>query len=129
AELKKLQAKNEKLRGELTRVENAFTDYREKHEIQVGLVTEPGQKTTEIARLTKERKKLHEELGALQLSMTSVEDEPETARGLSTRAELIEKIRVLGQDVLDGVKFGFDNAVDQLKVLNPTVELNTEGLS
>ncbi|MCI86058.1 hypothetical protein A2U01_0107337, partial [Trifolium medium] len=37
--------------------------------------------------------------------------------------------RVLGQDVLDGVKFGFDNAVDQLKSLNPTVELNTEGLS
>ncbi|MCI64356.1 hypothetical protein A2U01_0085614, partial [Trifolium medium] len=33
AELKKLQFKNEKLRGELTRVENAFTDYREKHEI------------------------------------------------------------------------------------------------
>ncbi|MCI70332.1 hypothetical protein A2U01_0091595, partial [Trifolium medium] len=54
----KLQAKNEKLRGELTRVENAFTDYREKHEIQVGLVTELGQKTTEIARLTDERKKL-----------------------------------------------------------------------
>ncbi|MCI73579.1 hypothetical protein A2U01_0094843, partial [Trifolium medium] len=30
--------------------------------------------------------------------------------------------------VLDGVKFGFDNAVDQLKVLNPRVELNTAGL-
>ncbi|MCI94004.1 hypothetical protein A2U01_0115302, partial [Trifolium medium] len=29
---------------------------------------------------------------------------------------------------LDGVKFGFDNAVDQVKVLNPTIELNTEGL-
>ncbi|MCI95423.1 hypothetical protein A2U01_0116721, partial [Trifolium medium] len=52
---------------------------------------------------------------------------PEAAHGLSTRAELVEKIRVLGQDVLDGVKFGFDNAVDQLKVLNPKVELNTEG--
>ncbi|MCI69396.1 hypothetical protein A2U01_0090658, partial [Trifolium medium] len=44
-------------------------------------------------------------------------------------AELVEKIRVLGQDVLDGVKFGFDNAVDQLKAFNPTVELNTEGLN
>ncbi|MCI85576.1 hypothetical protein A2U01_0106855, partial [Trifolium medium] len=72
---------------------------REKHEIQVGLVSELGEKTAEIARLAEERKKLQEELGALQLSMTPVEDEPETARGLSTRAELIEKIRVLGQDV------------------------------
>ncbi|MCI63214.1 hypothetical protein A2U01_0084471, partial [Trifolium medium] len=86
-------------RGELTRVENAFTDYREKHEIHVGLVSELGEKTAEIARLAEERKKLQEELGALQLSMTPVEDEPETSRGLSTRAELIEKIRVLGQDV------------------------------
>ncbi|MCI94446.1 hypothetical protein A2U01_0115744, partial [Trifolium medium] len=60
--------------------------------------------------------------------MTPVEDEPEAARGLTTRAELVEKIWVLGQDVLDGVKYGFDNAVDQLKVLNPTAELNTEGL-
>ncbi|MCI45585.1 hypothetical protein A2U01_0066824, partial [Trifolium medium] len=66
---------------------------------------------------------------ALQLSMTPLEDEPEIARGLSTCAEFIEKIWVLGQDVLDGVKFGFDNAVDQIKVLNPTVKLNTEGLS
>ncbi|MCI38510.1 hypothetical protein A2U01_0059738, partial [Trifolium medium] len=70
AELKKLQAKNEKLRAEMTKVENAFSDYRDKHEIQVGLVTELGQKTTEIARLTEERTKLQEELGALQLSMT-----------------------------------------------------------
>ncbi|MCI87529.1 hypothetical protein A2U01_0108813, partial [Trifolium medium] len=42
-------------------------------------------------------------LGALQLSMTPVEDEPEVAHGLSTRAELVERIRVLGHDVLDGV--------------------------
>ncbi|MCI68890.1 hypothetical protein A2U01_0090151, partial [Trifolium medium] len=67
AELKKLQVKNEKLRAEVTRVENAFSDYREKHEIQVGLVNELGEKTAEIARLTEERKKLQEELGALQL--------------------------------------------------------------
>ncbi|MCI83050.1 hypothetical protein A2U01_0104325, partial [Trifolium medium] len=52
-------------------------DYREKHEIQVGLVSELGEKTAEIGRLAEERKKLQEELGALQLSMTPVEDEPE----------------------------------------------------
>ncbi|MCI48318.1 hypothetical protein A2U01_0069561, partial [Trifolium medium] len=69
AELKKLQAKNEKLRSEVTKVENAFSDYREKHEIQVGLVSELGEKTAE-----RKRKKLQEELGALQLSMTPVED-------------------------------------------------------
>ncbi|MCI66608.1 hypothetical protein A2U01_0087866, partial [Trifolium medium] len=83
--------KNEKLRAEMTKVENAFSDYRDKHEIQVGLVTELGQKTTEIARLTEEMRKLQEELGALQVSMTPVEDESEAARGLSTRTELVER--------------------------------------
>ncbi|MCI58870.1 hypothetical protein A2U01_0080125, partial [Trifolium medium] len=39
AELKKLQVKNEKLKGELVKVENAFSDYRHKHEVQVGLIT------------------------------------------------------------------------------------------
>ncbi|MCI34892.1 hypothetical protein A2U01_0056113, partial [Trifolium medium] len=42
AKLKKLQARNEKLRAEMTKVENAFSDYRNKHEVQVGLVTELG---------------------------------------------------------------------------------------
>ncbi|MCI75528.1 hypothetical protein A2U01_0096797, partial [Trifolium medium] len=76
AELKKLQAKNDKLQAEVRKFENAFSDYREKHEVQVGLITELGQKTSEIACLTEEMKKLQEELGALQLSMTPVEDEP-----------------------------------------------------
>ncbi|MCI98014.1 hypothetical protein A2U01_0119317, partial [Trifolium medium] len=34
AELKKLQAKNEKMRAEVTKVENTFSDYREMYEIQ-----------------------------------------------------------------------------------------------
>ncbi|MCI72432.1 hypothetical protein A2U01_0093695, partial [Trifolium medium] len=79
-----------------------------------------------ITSLTEEKKKLQEELGALQVSMTPIEDEPEAAHGLTTRAELVEKIRALGQDVLDGTKYRFDNAVAQVKILNPTVELNTE---
>ncbi|MCI84292.1 hypothetical protein A2U01_0105569, partial [Trifolium medium] len=66
AELKKLQTKNEKLQTEVTKVENTFADYRHKHEVQVGLITELGQKTAEIASLTEEKKKLQEELGALQ---------------------------------------------------------------
>ncbi|MCI63595.1 hypothetical protein A2U01_0084852, partial [Trifolium medium] len=70
AELKKLHVKHDKLQAEMRKVENAFADYREKHEVQVGLITELGQKTAEIACLTEEKKKLQEELGALQVSMT-----------------------------------------------------------
>ncbi|MCI86387.1 hypothetical protein A2U01_0107668, partial [Trifolium medium] len=40
AELKKLQSRNEKLKAEVAKVENAFADYRGKYEVQVGLITE-----------------------------------------------------------------------------------------
>ncbi|MCI47944.1 hypothetical protein A2U01_0069186, partial [Trifolium medium] len=52
-----------------TKVENAFSDYRHKYEVQVGLITELGQKTAGITSLTEEKKKLQEELGALTSSM------------------------------------------------------------
>ncbi|MCI97880.1 hypothetical protein A2U01_0119181, partial [Trifolium medium] len=58
AELKKLQMKNEKLQEEVTKVENAFADYRGKYEVQVGLITELGQKTAEITALKEEKGKL-----------------------------------------------------------------------
>ncbi|MCI56110.1 hypothetical protein A2U01_0077361, partial [Trifolium medium] len=44
------------------------------------------------------------------------------------RDELVEKIRVLARDVLEGTKYSFENAVAQLKVFNPVVELITEGI-
>ncbi|MCI84846.1 hypothetical protein A2U01_0106124, partial [Trifolium medium] len=62
AELKKLQVRNEKLRAKVTKVKNAFADYRHKYEVQVGLITELRQKTAEITSLTEEKKKLQEEL-------------------------------------------------------------------
>ncbi|MCI86177.1 hypothetical protein A2U01_0107457, partial [Trifolium medium] len=64
AELKKLQVKNEKLRAEVTKVENTFADYQHKYEVQVRLITELGQKTAEITSLNEEKKKLQKELGA-----------------------------------------------------------------
>ncbi|MCI51930.1 hypothetical protein A2U01_0073174, partial [Trifolium medium] len=60
--------------------------------------------------------------------MTPIADEPEAAKGLVTRAQLVDKIRVLAQDVLGGVKYGFDNVVAQLKIANSGVELSTEGI-
>ncbi|MCI20985.1 hypothetical protein A2U01_0042149, partial [Trifolium medium] len=47
--------------------------------------------------------------------------------GLTTRAELVEVIKSLGKKVLGGIKYGFDNAVVQLKIANPGIEFNTEG--
>ncbi|MCI80036.1 hypothetical protein A2U01_0101307, partial [Trifolium medium] len=55
-------------------------------------------------------------------------DEHEAAKGLVTRAELVEEIGVLARDVLEGAKYSFDKAVAQLKIVNVGVELTTEGI-
>ncbi|MCI30818.1 hypothetical protein A2U01_0052029, partial [Trifolium medium] len=73
-----------------------------------------------------EKRKLAEEVDALKSAMAPVAGEHEAAKGLVTRAELVEKIRVLAGDVLEGTKYSFDNVVAQLKVVNPGVELIIE---
>ncbi|MCI13161.1 hypothetical protein A2U01_0034277 [Trifolium medium] len=60
--------------------------------------------------------------------MAPVTGEHEAAKGLATRADLVDKIKILAQDVLEGSKYSFENVVAQLKVVNPGVELNTEGI-
>ncbi|MCH89799.1 hypothetical protein A2U01_0010700, partial [Trifolium medium] len=59
--------------------------------------------------------------------MALAADEHEAAKGLVTRAELVDKIRILTQDILEGAKYSFENVVAQLKVVNLGVELITEG--
>jgi len=53
-------------------------------------------------------------------------DESEDTTILS-RAGLLEKIGVLEANLMDRVKHGFDNAIAQLKVVNPSVELCVDG--
>ncbi|MCI96303.1 hypothetical protein A2U01_0117603, partial [Trifolium medium] len=49
-----------------------------------------------------EKKKLEDEIRDLRLAMASAADEPESTRGLTTRAELVERIKKLGEDVFKG---------------------------
>ena len=61
--------------------------------------------------------------------MTAVgEDETDDEKSMKTRGDLIEKLCLLQQDTLVAVDFGFNNAVDQIRALNPNVELVTEGM-
>ena len=47
---------------------------------------------------------------------------------MKTRADLINQLRVYEQDNLVAADFGFNNAMDQIRALNPNVELVTEGM-
>ena len=55
------------------------------------------------------------------------DDEPEELKAPRFRNNLIARIQSLEQDVLEAVDNGFPNAVAQLKVANPGLELSTEG--
>ena len=56
-----------------------------------------------------------------------VEDETDMEKNMTTRADLISRIRVLEQDVVDTLGYDFNTTVEQLKILNPEIEIVVEG--
>jgi hypothetical protein len=78
--------------------------------------------------LSEERKKFEEEIQSLKSAMAPTDDETDNTRDLSTRAEFVARVRKLGDSVLAGVKHGWQNAIAQIKVANPGVELSFDGM-
>ncbi|MCH97590.1 hypothetical protein A2U01_0018585, partial [Trifolium medium] len=64
----------------------------------------------------------------LEAAMAPASGEPEEAFGLVTRADLVGKIKEISDDCLAAGKFGWKNAIAQLKLLNSDIELKTEGM-
>ncbi|KAK2428729.1 hypothetical protein QL285_027227 [Trifolium repens] len=116
-----LEARNMKL-------ENEVVDLRGKKENFVAAAKENRELKDEVARFEEKTKKLEEEMASLKLAMAPAEDETENTREMSTRAEFVARIRKLGDSVLAGVKHGWQNALAQVKVANPGVELSFDGI-
>ncbi|GAU47764.1 hypothetical protein TSUD_193010 [Trifolium subterraneum] len=126
--------------------------YKEKYTLQAGLVTKLSEKETEAARLVEEKtelegkiKDLTAEKETLEGKVRDLESRPCSSgtapdadelvvdpngeyRGF-TRAALVSRIFELEAQQLDAAKSSFDNAVAQLMVLNPDVNLVVEGAS
>ncbi|GAU48008.1 hypothetical protein TSUD_188790 [Trifolium subterraneum] len=126
--------------------------YKEKYTLQAGLVTKLAEKETEAARLVGEKaelegrvKDLMTEKDTLEGKVKELESRPCSSgtapdadelvvdpngeyKGF-TRAALVSRIFELEGKELDVAKSSFDNAVAQLMVLNPGVELVVEGAS
>jgi hypothetical protein len=60
--------------------------------------------------------------------MVPADTEADSTQGLLNRADLVGEIQSLGGKHLDGAKFAFDNALEQMKALNSDVKLNTDGI-
>ncbi|MCI51307.1 hypothetical protein A2U01_0072551, partial [Trifolium medium] len=80
------------------------------------------------ASSVEEKKNLEVKLGNLKSVMAPAKDEPASAHRLTTHAELVGVIKSLGEKVVSGVTYGFENAVAQMKVANSGLELSTEGI-
>ncbi|GAU50395.1 hypothetical protein TSUD_134910 [Trifolium subterraneum] len=126
--------------------------YKEKYVLQAGLLTKLDEKEKEAARLTTEKgelegqfaslvdekKTLKEKIQELEnrlcASVSAVDPEeslvdPNGEYNGFTRAALIAKIFELDSQQLDVAKSSFDNDVAQLMVLNPVMDLVTDGAS
>jgi cell division protein FtsB len=137
-DLNEARARKEELECQVLKLETDFTNYKEKYVIQSTYVTELREKKEELARVVKsmedlkleyaeEKKTLKARIDSLEAAVALAQDDPDEVKMLVTRAELVDKIKLLEQDVLDSVKYGFDNAIAQLRIVNPEVELNTKG--
>ncbi|GAU37760.1 hypothetical protein TSUD_102770 [Trifolium subterraneum] len=126
--------------------------YKEKYTLQASLVTKLAEKETEDARLVGEKaelegrvKDLTTEKETLEGKMRDLESRPYSSgtapdddelvvdpngeyKGF-TRAALVSRIFELEAQQLDIAKSSFDNAVAQLMVLNPGVDLVVAGAS
>lgn len=110
------------------KLENEVVDLRGKKENFVAAAKENRELKDEVAKFEEKTKKLEEEMASLKLAMAPAEDETDNTREMSTRAEFVARIRKLGDSVLAGVKHGWQNALAQVKVANPGVELSFDGI-
>jgi hypothetical protein len=86
---------------------------------------------TALEQATDSSRKLAEEKASLEEALKKAdlpgEDEAEDLAVLR-RAGLVDRIGKLEGSLVDVVKLGFELAVAQLKVVNPGIELNVEGI-
>ncbi|XP_050875668.1 uncharacterized protein LOC127079311 [Lathyrus oleraceus] len=130
------------VRTEKERLSKDLSDYKEEHQLQEGL----SQKLEEVEKerdqlkaakasleeqvvdhqkLTEDNAGLRAQVESLEGKVRPLADETEEERALGSRGELLGHIRTLNQDLVACFKEGFDNAVEQLGLLNP--ELVTVG--
>ncbi|WJX33097.1 hypothetical protein P8452_21344 [Trifolium repens] len=127
-DLEKMKGAYTKLEAENMKLENEVVDLRGKKENFVAAAKENRELKDEVAKFEEERKKYEEEIKALKSALAPAEDETENTRELSTRADFVARIRKLGDSVLAGMKHSWQNALAQVKVANPGVELTFDGM-
>lgn len=104
-----------------------FEHYKNNYKIHTGLVEDLLHKNKELEDMTEEHDKLKKWVEEQESAARPSEDDTEEEKTISTRAHLISRVRELVHDCLDTLGARFKAAVEQLKVVNPEVDLVTMG--
>jgi hypothetical protein len=59
--------------------------------------------------------------------MAPATSETDMTAGLVTRKDLVDLVEVLSGNLLNGARESIENAIDQVRLLNPDVDLKVEG--
>ncbi|PNY07559.1 hypothetical protein L195_g004059 [Trifolium pratense] len=115
------QTRVDRLKGRINKLKADAEDYEEKKKHW-------GDKVEEHRKRGEELTAARAEIERLTAAMAPGEDEHAAAEGLTTRAELVKVIAQLSRDFVEGTEYAFKNAVQQIKLLNPEVDLVTQGM-
>ena len=95
-------------------------------ESQVRLLKDLNELRPQLEVVAKENERLITRTKELEGIIAPTEEETDPGKSMVSKAELIARIRVLKQDVADTLNYGFNTTIEQLKILNPGVEMVVE---
>ncbi|CAJ2662242.1 unnamed protein product [Trifolium pratense] len=120
-QLNTAQARHERSKGRINQLKIAVEDLKEKQKHW-------GDQLDEHRKRGEDLDAARAEIERLNAAMAPGENEHRAAEGLTTRADLVKVIAQLSHDFVEGTEYAFENAVQQIKCLNPDVELVTRGM-
>jgi hypothetical protein len=123
----------QKTRKDLEETKSHFKAYKEKYALQVSLMTTLSENEEEAKRVTEEKKVLEDKVAELegQLQRPAIPDEDEKAADHTgefkklSREALISRIVEGESSTVELSSASFNNAVAQIQILNPSVELSS----
>ncbi|PNX79720.1 hypothetical protein L195_g035708, partial [Trifolium pratense] len=125
-ELEAAKVKIAKLDAANRELGNQVVDLKGKTENFAALQGDVNRLNLQVTELEGQKKELKEGLEKLRKDMAPSAEEAEGTRHLSSRAELVAAYSELLGQLTDLAKQSFQNAVDQLQIVNP--ELVVEGI-
>jgi hypothetical protein len=133
---KKMDTELKKVRLNFRELETTYQAYKDKYQHQVELTQTLANKEAEVEVLLKEKESLTASVAELegQLQKLSIPDEEEKKEDPSgefvntSRGSLIKQLVEAQSSAVEMATSSFQNAIAQLQILNPGVELKLDGL-